>query len=978
MIDNASLYSSRLIKNYLEYISKNFPDVDIDTILNHARMTRYEVDDPAHWFDQQQIDSFHQIVSQKTGDPNISKAVGRYAATSAGFGAAKQWIIGLMSPTEGYLLVEKYYPIFSRGAVIKVKRLGSTSVEIISKPKAGVEEKPYQCDNRAGTFEAIAKLFTKKFARVDHPECFHDKNKHCRYVITWENTPSLIWKRIRNYFLLLAVPSSLCLLWFMSFLTWGIATGAFALITIALSFYTVYLEKQELIHTVETQKLAAEDHILESNIRYNNTLLIQEIGQVASKILAVDELLHSVVSVMEKRLHFDRGMIMLADEKKTRLLFKAGYGHTLEQEKFLNRLEFNLNNPASKGLFVQAMREGKPRLINDIVEIEDSLSPRSLEFAKRMGGRSVICVPIVYEQETLGILAVDNIKSKTPLRQSDVNLLMGVTSQLATSIMNAMSFKKLEQSENKYRELVETANSIILRMDTHGRITFSNKFAQRFFGYTETELFDRDAAEIMWPKSRATGQNFANWIHVLQKDPDRPLVSENETKLKNKDRVWIAWTYKPIFNDSGQFKEILCIGNDITELKLADIEKKELQAQLQRAQKMEAIGTLAGGVAHDLNNILSGIVSYPELILMDLENDSPLIKPILTIQKSGEKAAAIVQDLLTLARRGVAATEVVNLNSIVSEYLLSPEYERLLLDHPEVKVSHQLDANLLNILGSPVHLSKTVMNLVSNAAEAMPDGGNIFIRSENRHEDKQLNAFDDIGKGDYVTLTVKDNGIGISPEDIERIFEPFYTKKSMGRSGTGLGMAVVWGTVKDHRGYIDIKSKEGKGTAITLYFPVTRQELDRGNAIVDFEAIKGNGESILIIDDIAEQRQIASEMLEKLGYTVTTVASGEDAVDYLSDHKVDLIVLDMIMDPGIDGLETYQRILQIHPGQRTIIASGYSESERVKEAQRIGAGSYIKKPYLIERFGRAVKEELEAYQHSPTSAKGPGCKPPGR
>ncbi|MGD1968867.1 MAG: ATP-binding protein [Desulfobacterales bacterium] len=958
MNNKAPLYSSRLIKNYVEFIGKHYPYVSIDAVLDYAGITRYEVEDPAHWFNQEQIDRFHKILVQKTGDHEISKEVGRYTASGAGFGAAKQLMIGLMSPTAGYLLTEKYYPILSRGAAVSVKKTGPTSVEIISKPKPGVDEKSYQCENRAGTFEAIAKLFTDKFAKVEHPECFHNDHKHCRYVITWEKTPSLIWKRIRNYFLLLAAPLSLLLFWFMAPLIWGIVFIPLALVAMGISFYAEYLEKQELIHTVKAQKLAAEDHIQESNIRYNNTVLIQEIGQVASKILAVDELLHSVAKVMEKRLHFDRGMIMLANEKKTHLQFSAGYGHTKEQEKFLSRLEFNLKNPESKGLFVQAMREGKPRLINDITEIEDTLSPRSLDFAKSMGGRSVICVPIVYEQEPLGILAVDNIKSKTPLRQSDVNLLMGVTSQLATSIMNAMSFKRLEQSENKYRELVETANSIILRIDTQGRITFSNKFAQRFFGYTETEFFNTAAAEIMWPKSRTTRQDFANWIHVLQRDPDRPLVSENETKLRNGERVWIAWTYKPIFNDDGLIKEILSIGNDITDLKLADIEKKDLQAQLQRAQKMEAIGTLAGGVAHDLNNILSGIVSYPELLLMDLEQDSPLIKPILTIQKSGEKAAAIVQDLLTLARRGVAATEVVNLNSIVSEYLLSPEHEKLLLDHPDVKVSHHLESNLLNILGSPVHLSKTVMNLVSNAAEAMPEGGHISIRSENRHQDKPLNAFDDIGKGDYVVLTVKDNGIGISPEDIERIFEPFYTKKSMGRSGTGLGMAVVWGTVKDHRGYIDIKSKEGKGTAINLYFPVTRQELDRDDRLFDLAAIKGNGESILIIDDIAEQRQIASEMLEKLGYRVTTVASGEAAVDYLVNHTVDLIVLDMIMDPGIDGLETYQKILQIRPGQKTIIASGYSESERVKEAQRIGAGTYIKKPYLIEKFGRAVKTEL--------------------
>jgi two-component system cell cycle sensor histidine kinase/response regulator CckA len=373
---------------------------------------------------------------------------------------------------------------------------------------------------------------------------------------------------------------------------------------------------------------------------------------------------------------------------------------------------------------------------------------------------------------------------------------------------------------------------------------------------------------------------------------------------------------------------------------------------------MEAIGTLAGGVAHDLNNILSGIVSYPELLLLDIEENSPLRKPILTIQKSGEKAAAIVQDLLTLARRGVEATEVVNLNSIVSEYLQSPEYARLKLDNSSVSVEKHLDENLLNILGSPVHLSKTVMNLVSNAAEAILNGGKIVIKTENRNLDRVGNGFEDIKKGDYATLTISDNGMGISPEDIERIFEPFYTKKAMGRSGTGLGMAVVWGTVKDHRGYIDIKSKEGKGTEITLYFPVTRKLLSPEAEKASIQELTGKGESILVEDDVQEQREIASEMLQKLAYTVTSVSSGEEAIAYMLENSVDLLVLDMIMEPGIDGLETLKEILKIHPSQKSIIASGYSETSRVKEAQLIGAGTYVKKPYLLEKIGQAIKTEL--------------------
>jgi PAS domain S-box-containing protein len=604
------------------------------------------------------------------------------------------------------------------------------------------------------------------------------------------------------------------------------------------------------------------------------------------------------------------------------------------------------------------MRELKPFLVNNISEIEGTLSQRSLDFAKRMGSHSLICVPIVYEKESLGILAVDNSKSKAPLRQSDMSLLMGVASQLAISIVNALSFKRLQQSEKKYRELVETANSIILRLDTDGKITFFNEFAQRFLGYSEKEILGKNAAGIILPERGRNHQSFQQLTEMLQKDPEKPVVSENEAIRRNGERVWIAWTYKPIFGERRNFREILCIGNDITELKRADLEKKDLQAQLQRAQKMEAIGTLAGGVAHDLNNILSGIVSYPELLLMDIPENSPLKKPILTIQKSGEKAAAIVQDLLTLARRGVAATEVVNLNDIITEYLLSPEHAKLELNHPAVRIEKKLEPNLLNILGSPVHLSKTIMNLISNAAEAITDGGSITIKTENRHEDRPRNVFDDIDKGDYVTVAVTDTGIGISPEDIERIFEPFYTKKSMGRSGTGLGMAVVWGTVKDHRGYIDIESKEGEGTSIRLYFPVTRREFTKEFDYFSLENLMGNGESILVVDDVKEQREIASEMLEKLGYSVKTVASGEKAVDFFRENSVDLMILDMIMEPGIDGLETYRKVLEISPSQKAIIASGYSESQRVKEAQKLGAGTYVKKPYLLDKFGRAVKAEL--------------------
>ncbi|MCP4214092.1 MAG: response regulator [bacterium] len=415
--------------------------------------------------------------------------------------------------------------------------------------------------------------------------------------------------------------------------------------------------------------------------------------------------------------------------------------------------------------------------------------------------------------------------------------------------------------------------------------------------------------------------------------------------------------YKDI---DGRIIGIIGFALDVTDLEKAEEEKRELKDKLLQLEKMEAIGRLAGGVAHDLNNVLSAVVSYPDLLLQKLPEDSPYRKPITTICKSGKKAAAIVEDLLTLARRGVSVTEVINLNDIVITYLESPEYEILRRYNADVNIMTHLDKGLLNIEGSPIHLTKTVMNLVANAAEATMHKGKITIVTSNIYLDRPIKSYDlGVPEGDYVLLTIRDTGVGIKPEDIKKIFEPFYTKKVMGRSGTGLGMAVVWGTVKDHKGNINLISKEGEGTVFELYFPATRENTKKVMASIPIKEYIGRNERVLVVDDVPEQREISTALLSTLNYSVFTVKSGEEAVCYLRSNSVDLIILDMIMDPGIDGLETYRRILLIRPGQKAIITSGFSETERVKEAQRLGAGEYIKKPYTLEKIGLAIRAELD-------------------
>lgn len=406
-------------------------------------------------------------------------------------------------------------------------------------------------------------------------------------------------------------------------------------------------------------------------------------------------------------------------------------------------------------------------------------------------------------------------------------------------------------------------------------------------------------------------------------------------------------------------KSNMLLRSEMAERVRMEEERQQFQERLREAEKMEAIGTLAGGVAHDLNNILGGIIGYPDLLLEDLPEQSPLRDTVEAIKKSGIKAAAIVSEMLTLARRKIEVNEVISLNSAILEYCASPEFETLERYHPLVKVETRLFPHLSNIHGSTFHISRVIMNLVSNAAEAIPNAGMITISTENRTVERQECRYDVIQGGKYAVLTVADTGIGMSAEDSAKIFEPFYSKKKMGRSGTGLGMAVVRGTVKDLHGYIDVSSIEGQGTIFTLYFPSTNAELIPTRVLSTRTELRGRGECIVVVDDVEEQRAMASRILRELGYSVEVFESGEEAIEYLRGASADLLILDMLMDPGIDGLETYKRVTKLHPGQKAIIVTGFAETGRIKEALQLGVGSYLQKPYLVDEIGRAVRAELD-------------------
>ncbi len=406
----------------------------------------------------------------------------------------------------------------------------------------------------------------------------------------------------------------------------------------------------------------------------------------------------------------------------------------------------------------------------------------------------------------------------------------------------------------------------------------------------------------------------------------------------------------------------------------AESEKRELQEQLLRSRNMEALGLLAGGVAHDLNNILSGLVMYPDLMLLELPPDSPLRRRVAAIKESGQRAAAVVADLLAASRGGRGESEIVSLNEIVETFLQSPEHRAQTDRVPGVTVRAILDPAAFNVRCSRAQLGKTVMNLVANGVEAIKEVGRVTVQTENRFLERTLAGYEAVPPGEYVVLWVEDTGSGISDADLERIFEPFFTKKILGRTGTGLGLTVVWHTVKGNGGFIDVRSGPG-GTTFELYFPACREHASGALPPMSVEELLGHGEHVLVVDDEPGQRDIASELLTRLGYRVTVAASGEEAVALVERGSFALVVLDMVMEP-LGGRETYAAILRRRPGQRAIIASGYAETDDIRATQAMGAGEAVLKPFTIERFGRAVRDELRR----PATADGrePPVDRPGR
>lgn len=954
MGNNTPLYNSRISNTYLEYISSNYPEIEIPPLLEYAGIENYEIEDPAHWLTQDQVDRLHEIMVEKTGNPDLAREAGRYTILSKKIGAVKEYTLGLMSPVMVYLATGKLYRIMSRGARIETKSIRSNQVRLKATPNNGVEEKPYQCANRMGTLESLPKLFTDDFATIKHPECYHRGDDACVYEISWKTTKSTLWARISKYAFLATLFLTAVYSLMFSMASTLILFLVSSLVTLMLYCKATHSKNRELARTITSQGDSAKDLLNAANERYNDMSVIQEISSESSAILDANRLIHRVIPIMQKRLNFDRAMIMLIREDSGYLEYVASYGHTQEQLKILQQARFNLKSPHARGPFVKAVKERRPFLVDDVNEITASLSKGSKIFAETIASHSFICVPLVYNRKAFGILAVDNCNSQRPLTKSDIGILNGIVSQIAAGIANADSFKKLQESESNfrklykeskqdeqlYRSLIHSSADAIATCNLAGHIKYISPEFETVFGWSITELEDSPLTFIAKPEH----ENFHSMLReVAEKGkPHRGLASKCTTK---KGRLLDVLISASRYDDhNGDPMGLLLIIRDISE-------NKRLETQLLQAQKMEAIGTLAGGIAHDFNNLLAVIKGNLSLMRLDFDDDHPIMARIQNIDQQVDSGAKLTSQFLGYARKGSYEVKPLDLSKVVNESAQAFGRTR-----KEITLEVDLPKGELIIEADRTQLEQVLFNLFVNAADAMPDGGRLNLRLAQKTAREILKEGFRPKPGTYILVEVSDTGIGMSPEIQKRMFDPLFTTKKMGK-GTGLGLASVYGIIQSYNGYISVTSKEGEGTRVRVYLPASGKKSNLTKTTK--ESMNHGKGTIMLVDDELSLLQVGSEMLSALGYEVLPVDNGQDAIDTYTAQRenIDLVILDMIM-PGMTGGEAFIRLKKIDPNIKAILSSGYSLDDQGKKIMGSGFRGFLQKPFGMKDLSVKIKEVL--------------------
>jgi PAS domain S-box-containing protein len=508
----------------------------------------------------------------------------------------------------------------------------------------------------------------------------------------------------------------------------------------------------------------------------------------------------------------------------------------------------------------------------------------------------------------------------------------------------------LLESEAKYRRILESIEEGVFEIDLSRRLTFFNGALCRILGHPASELRRMGLPDFTAPESEVAADPILQRIETSGGSaavPNYAVVQADGTPKQ------LELSIAGISDAAGRTAGFRCVARDVTERLNTDLERKKLEAQLQTAQKMEAIGTLAGGIAHDFNNILMGVQGNASLLEMKLDRNHPGREKIQNIEKYVESGTALSRQLLGFARRGKYNVKASDINDIIDK--TSTLFART---RKEIRVVAQLTEGVWTVEVDRGQIEQALLNLYINAWQAMPDGGELYLGTENLTLDENYVRPYRVKAGPYVKITVTDTGVGIDRQDLARIFEPFFTTKEMGR-GTGLGLASVYGIVKSHGGHINVYSEPGQGTSFTIYLPASPLAVVPEVAAADTTLQRGSG-TILLIDDEHMILDVGSGLLKELGYTVIAAQTGHEGLKIYTARQaeINLVVMDMIM-PGMGGGETFDRLKAINPAAKVLLSSGYSINGEASHILARGCDGFIQKPFNMQQLSTKIREILD-------------------
>jgi PAS domain S-box-containing protein len=519
--------------------------------------------------------------------------------------------------------------------------------------------------------------------------------------------------------------------------------------------------------------------------------------------------------------------------------------------------------------------------------------------------------------------------------------------------------KALRDSEERFRLLAENVVDSIWILDPNDlRFIYVSPSAERMVGYTPDEIMALELEQLLSAESAQLAKKINRQrFEKSQMDPSQIARAELALHHKDGSTVWVETTARGLYINWLSSSGIIGVTRDITERKASEEERKKLQDQLLQAQKMEAVGTLAGGIAHDFNNSLQGILGYSQILIYEKEKGNPDLKLLKQIETAAQRAGELTKQLLTFSRKVESNLRPLNLNQEVRqlEQLLGRTIPKM------IAIETHLADDLKIINADSVQVEQMIMNLSINARDAMPDGGKLVIDCRNTILDENYcKRHVDAVPGEYVRLSISDNGKGMDKQVLEHVFEPFFTTKKTGK-GTGLGLAMVYGIIKNHGGHINCTSEPGKGTTFKVYFPAIEDPgPDQSQRPTELEQIPRGNETILLVDDEDYLRDLVERLLAKFGYSVLTAPDGETAVQIYREHgmRISLVILDLIM-PGMGGISCLKQILRENPLAKVIIASGHSVDGSTKNELESKTKGFISKPFELNQMLSMVRKTLD-------------------